>query len=239
MIYVYAIFMFVLTVLISYFSFAWAKARACDDDSKKESIDSKKSIIKKIAEELKPLHKGLTLVQWLSIVGISFLATATIISAYFQNFDDIFIIKILIILLVLSSVTILDYQTRKIPNVLPLVLIVIQIGFLPFEYFFEKDNFAILVISSAIGLIGTFIVLLLLNKLTKDGFGMGDVKIFSSLGFASGIASVIVTMLLSTLLGTVVGLFLILIKNKKKKDTVPFGPFILFGFSISIFLGVF
>ncbi len=237
MIYVHAIFTLVLTALISYFSFAWANIRTCDDDLIKEK--SKIFIIKEIAKEMKSLHNGLTLVQWLSIVAISLVSTLTVISAYYQKFDNIYIIKILIILLVLSSVAVLDFQTRKIPNVLSLVLIVSRIVFLPFEYIFEKENFTMLVISSVIGLLVTFIVLLFLTKLTKNGFGMGDVKIFSSIGFIGGISSVIATMLFSTILGALIGIFLILVKKKSKKDTVPFGPLIFLGFSISIFLSIF
>lgn len=237
MIYVYAIFALVLTALVSYFSFAWSNIRTCGNDLIKEK--SKTLVIKEIAKELKSLHKGLTLVQWLSIVVISSISTSSVIYAYYQEFDDIYILKILIILLVLSSVAVLDFQTRKIPNVLSLVLIISRIVFLPFEYIFEKENFTLLIISSVIGLFATFIVLLLLSKLTKDGFGMGDVKILSSIGFMGGISSIIVTMLFSTILGAVIGIFLILVKKKNKKDTVPFGPLIFLGFSISIFLSIF
>lgn len=236
MIYVYAIFTLVLTALVGYFSFAWANIRTCDDLIKDKS---KSYMVRKIAKEMKTLHKGLTLVQWLSIVAITLVSASTVISAYYQEFDDLYIIKVLIILLVLSSVAVLDFQTRKIPNVLSLVLIVSRLVFLPFEYIFEKDNFLMLVLSSIIGLFATFIVLLLLTKLTKSGFGMGDVKILSSIGFIGGISSVIVTTLFSTVLGALIGMFLIFVKKKNKKDTMPFGPLVFLGFSISVFLSIF
>ena len=106
-----------------------------------------------------------------------------------------------------------------------------MILFIP-EYFVGFNNFNQYIVASIIGLLVPMIVLLILSAITKDGLGMGDIKILSALGFVMGLESVLYTLFY----GMLICAFYIMIFNKKATRTlnIPLGPFIFIGFLCSI-----
>ncbi|GAH93973.1 unnamed protein product [marine sediment metagenome] len=67
---------------------------------------------------------------------------------------------------------------------------------------------------------------------------MGDVKLSLMVG-AFLVNKVIMGLFLGFLIGSIYGLVLILIKKRKFKQTIPFGPFISIGSIIALFYGVY
>jgi len=61
------------------------------------------------------------------------------------------------------------------------------------------------------------------------GMGLGDVKLFALLGWVIGFPNVILAFLLACLLGSVVGGLLILFGVVKRKQPIPFGPWLAVG----------
>lgn len=84
-----------------------------------------------------------------------------------------------------------------------------------------------------------FLLFLLLFLVTKErGIGFGDVKLVFALGLILGYPNVIVCLYLAFLTGAVVSLILIAWGKKKlRKDTIPFGPFLVGAAAISYFWG--
>lgn len=72
---------------------------------------------------------------------------------------------------------------------------------------------------------------------TKGAMGGGDIKLMAALGFLFGVSNTFVLMFFSFIIGGVFSLFLILLKFKKRKDYIPFGPFICLSAFITIFWG--
>lgn len=72
---------------------------------------------------------------------------------------------------------------------------------------------------------------------TDDAMGMGDVKIFAPIGLFLGWRMCISALLISVVLAGVSSLIMIALKLKKRKDTVPFGPYIVAGTFITIMWG--
>lgn len=77
--------------------------------------------------------------------------------------------------------------------------------------------------------------LILLIVVLTNGMGMGDAKMFASLGLWFGFKNGLFTLFLAIVLGAVLSLILIATKVKSKKDRIPFGPFISLSALISIF----
>lgn len=65
------------------------------------------------------------------------------------------------------------------------------------------------------------------------GMGAGDVKLFALLGLVIGFPNVILAFLMACLLGSVVGGLLMLLGIIKRKQPVPFGPWLAIGALIS------
>jgi len=88
--------------------------------------------------------------------------------------------------------------------------------------------------------LGIALFFLLLIAITKGrGMGFGDVKLGFLVGLMAGFQNSLVLLFTSFLLGALMSIVLILVKRKTMKDAVPFGPFIITAFYISIFFGNF
>ncbi len=94
----------------------------------------------------------------------------------------------------------------------------------------------IIYLISALGSFAFFIVLFLITK--GKGMGFGDVKLSFLLGLILGFPKIILALYLAFLTGAFVGIILIIWRKKRSlKDTIPFGPFLITGTLLSLFLG--
>ena len=66
--------------------------------------------------------------------------------------------------------------------------------------------------------------------------GFGDVKLMGALGLYFGLSNIVVITLLSFLIGAILSIVLLATKIKKMDEYIPFGPFIVLGTFISIFI---
>ncbi|CAM3478695.1 A24 family peptidase [Paenibacillus lupini] len=80
-------------------------------------------------------------------------------------------------------------------------------------------------------------VLLLVVILSKGGMGLGDVKLLLLLGWILGLPHLIPAFIIACFLGSVVGGMLMLFKVVKRKQPIPFGPFLLLGALLSFAYG--
>lgn len=72
---------------------------------------------------------------------------------------------------------------------------------------------------------------------TEDAMGMGDVKLFAPIGLFLGWKLCLAALFVSVLLAGTISLTLIIIRKKGRKDTIPFGPFIVSGTYIIMIFG--
>ena len=70
----------------------------------------------------------------------------------------------------------------------------------------------------------------------KEAMGFGDVKLMGALGLYFGLSNIIIITLLSFLIGAILSIVLLATKIKKIDEYIPFGPFIVLGTFISIFI---
>lgn len=85
----------------------------------------------------------------------------------------------------------------------------------------------------------TMLIFLILFLLTKGrGMGFGDVKLSFALGIFLGFPKIIVSTYMAFLTGALISIILIMWGKKRlKKDTIPFGPFLIFSALVSYFFG--
>jgi len=81
-------------------------------------------------------------------------------------------------------------------------------------------------------------LLLLIAVASRGGMGVGDIKFAAALGLWLGWKCLLLALLLSFILGGISGFLLLIFKLKKRKDFIPFGPFIALGSLISMLYGI-
>ncbi len=153
---------------------------------------------------------------------------------FLANLD---LIKYFVLTPMLLSVFVIDYKLQIIPNRLNLTMF--EIGLI-FSFIYGLSNIAIS-IDMLFGMLagaGIFLAITLLGGLAygKEAMGFGDVKLMACLGLYFGFSKIIVIALLSFLIGAILSIILLLTRIKKSDEYIPFGPFIVLGTFITIFI---
>ncbi len=169
-----------------------------------------------------------------SLLYIGILYRCGIQNTILANLD---LIKYLILTPMLISVVMIDYELQIIPNRLNLTMF--EVG-LVFAFLYGISNVAIS-INMFLGMLvggGIFLGITLLGGLVygKEAMGLGDVKLMGALGLCFGLANTIIISLLSFLIGAILSIILLITKIKKTDEYIPFGPFIVIGVFITIFV---
>jgi len=92
-------------------------------------------------------------------------------------------------------------------------------------------------LSSVIGsLVGLFLIGFII-LVSGGGMGAGDMKLFGVIGIVLGTKKILLTFFIACALGTIIGSLLFLFKKIKRKQPIPFGPYIVVATIISYFYG--
>lgn len=70
----------------------------------------------------------------------------------------------------------------------------------------------------------------------KEGMGGGDIKLLAMIGAFLGWKPALLTIMIGSLAGSVIGVSLIALRIMKRDDYIPFGPFLVLGALLSMFL---
>lgn len=135
----------------------------------------------------------------------------------------------------LIVITYIDLEEMIIPDVLVLIILGLSVVQKSLNYFINSVSFNIF--GSLLGLILAGGLFLLIVVLSRGGMGGGDVTLIGVLGFVLGVKNILLTIFLSFILGALISIFLLASKLKTRKDPIPFGPFIILGFFISLLWG--
>lgn len=139
---------------------------------------------------------------------------------------------------VLSCIFVTDMELMMIPNLCSLVLLGGRILTIVAEFIWMKDEAMAWLLNSLIALVISLLLLLIMAKVTRGGLGMGDVKLFSSLGFLCGVRAVCFTLMFAFLLCALASTGLLLSRKKQLKDSLPLGPFIWLGYGVTVLLSI-
>ena len=155
-------------------------------------------------------------------------------STFIANLD---LIKFMILTPMLISAFIIDYRLQIIPNRLNLTMF--EIG-LVIAFLYGLSDVAI-TINMIFGMLaggGIFLAITLIGGAIygKEAMGFGDVKLMGALGLFFGLSNIIIITLVSFLIGAILSILLLVTKIKKMDEYIPFGPFIVLGTFISMFV---
>ena len=134
----------------------------------------------------------------------------------------------------LITITFIDLKEQLIPDSLVIAVLILSILHKTLLHFYEGIPFPFL--DSLLGLLVAGGIFLLILFFSGGGMGGGDVTLIGALGFVVGLRSIFLVIFLSFLLGAIISVFLLATRLKSRKDPIPFGPFIVLGFFIVLFL---
>ncbi|MDI3542706.1 MAG: leader peptidase (prepilin peptidase) / N-methyltransferase [Candidatus Atribacteria bacterium] len=132
------------------------------------------------------------------------------------------------LLIVLFFISWIDLREKRIPNELVFVIVVLGVISL-----LLGQPLSPAILGGAI----YFSLLFLIYILFPGGMGLGDVKLAGALGFLLGWEKTLLAFLLSFLGGALIGVLLIALSFKKRRDPIPFAPFMAGGAIIAFFWG--
>ncbi len=95
-------------------------------------------------------------------------------------------------------------------------------GILSNLIFFPKPS----ILSGIIGGAAGFIFLLIPALINPRGMGFGDVKMAALIGLVTGFPLALVAVFMGVVLGGLLAVILLLFRIKKRKETIPLGPFL-------------
>ena len=150
------------------------------------------------------------------------------LSYYFNGLSLVLLLSVILIsALIIVSFT--DIEHGIIPNVivLPFAVIglIINIILAPLRWW--------IILAFAFG---AFLFMFIISLVYPKGMGMGDVKL-SLMAGSFLVEKIIPGLFIGFLAGSLYGIVMIIIKKKKFKQTIPFGPFISIGCVIALFFG--
>lgn len=133
----------------------------------------------------------------------------------------------------LIVITLIDLRDMIIPDSLVITILILSFLHKASSYMVYKTPINLM--DSVLGLLIAGGVFLAIVILSGGGMGGGDVTLIGALGFVVGLRPILLTMFLSFILGGSISVFLLVTKVKTRKDPIPFGPFIVLSFMISLF----
>jgi len=86
------------------------------------------------------------------------------------------------------------------------------------------------------GAIG-FGIFLLIAIISRGGMGWGDVKLVALIGLATGFPLVFLSIIMGAILGGIVAVAMVIAKKRKRRETIPFGPFLAVAAMITLLWG--
>lgn len=148
----------------------------------------------------------------------------------------------LVAFLVLTAVSIalalIDLDTRRLPNAIVLPSLIAGILLLGAAGAVRGDWNAIA--AASIGGAGLFLFYFLLAVIKPGGMGFGDVKLAAVLGLYLGFlgwGNLLVGAFAAFVFGGLFGIALMLMRRAGRKTAIPFGPWMIVGAWVGIFVG--
>ena len=136
------------------------------------------------------------------------------------------------------ALALIDLDTHRIPNVIVLPAYVVGLLLLGVAAVLSGDYASLLL--AGIGCVAMGLVYLAMAVAYPGGMGFGDVKLAGVLGLFLGWlgwAPLAVGASLAFLLGGIFGVVVMLIRRGGRKTAIPFGPWMLAGAWLGIFVG--
>lgn len=166
-------------------------------------------------------------------------ASLWVLAFHYYQITGLFFLSIVVISL-LIVIAFIDLDKMIIPDSLNLSILIIGVLSIILKKNFSNKILITRIdqlIGLVIGLILLFIVIFIDKIFKKEVMGGGDIKLIGAIGLFLGWQLVLLGIILGSMIGTLIELPQRLVKIKKESEPFPFGPYLVIGFLIAMFVG--
>jgi prepilin signal peptidase PulO-like enzyme (type II secretory pathway) len=132
---------------------------------------------------------------------------------------------------------VIDLEQGLILNkvVYPSMVVALLLALYPWPWL--PESIVMRVAYAALGGAIGFAIFLLIAIVSRGGMGWGDVKLAALIGLATGFPLVFLAIIMGAIIGGIVAVALVIVKKRKFKETLPFGPFLALAAMITLLWG--
>lgn len=157
----------------------------------------------------------------------------SLITVYYAKFVLLKSIYYMLVFATLAIIFSIDYRFELIPDECQVALVLLGVA----KILVRPTT----LINCCIGGLIGFLIFWLLGKIAliiykKEGMGYGDVKLMTGLGLIFGIKNIVTITMIAFVVGAVISLVLMIFAKKGMKSYIPFGPFIVIGAVLIMFI---
>jgi leader peptidase (prepilin peptidase)/N-methyltransferase len=134
-------------------------------------------------------------------------------------------------------ISVIDLEHGLILNkvLYPSMVIALLLSLYPLPWL--PESIGIRVAYAALGGGIGFGILFLIALVSRGGMGWGDVKLAALIGLATGFPLVFLSIIMGAILGGIVAVALVIARKRKRRQTIPFGPFLTLAAKITLLWG--
>lgn len=175
------------------------------------------------------------------ITGTSFL----LISNIKYEISNFFFLDLLILFGIIACLIVIffaDLKYQIIPDSMQVTFFVFALGYKGMGVVGGLNTwlyaYIVILLHSFVAAVVVLAPILFLFLITRGkGMGFGDVKLSFTMGFLLGIPQGLMALYLGFILGAIAGVALIMVKKKKLRSKIAFGPFLVLGTVVMLFWG--
>lgn len=169
------------------------------------------------------------------IVAISYIALLFLFGLTIDTLKYACLIPLLI------SSFIIDYKIQIIPNRTTLTIFELGLIFTILQVILNVNVGISVLIDNLLGMLvggGIFLIITLIGGLIagKEAMGFGDVKLMGAMGLFFGWGRILMIAVMAFLFAAIVSIGILILRRKKMNEYIPFGPFIVVGAIIAIYV---
>lgn len=173
------------------------------------------------------------------VIFVMNIIAGVLLEVFFKDNSVLFIFSRLTVLLIMQVAAYFDLKSYIIPNQIIVFGLAARAVLLFFELIYANEGLLQSVIEQLISAVALTIGGVICSFIMKNGFGMGDVKLFALVGLFFGATGSFTIIFMSLLVSFFFSVFMLVTKRKEKKDVIPFAPCVLLGSWVAIiFFGV-
>jgi len=117
----------------------------------------------------------------------------------------------------------------------PSMVVALLLSLYPWPWL--SDSMVMRVAYAALGGGIGFVIFLLIALVSRGGMGWGDVKLAALIGLATGFPLVFLAVIMGAILGGIVAVALMIAKKRKRREAIPFGPFLALAAMVTLVWG--
>jgi leader peptidase (prepilin peptidase)/N-methyltransferase len=132
---------------------------------------------------------------------------------------------------------VIDLEQGLILNkvVYPGMVVALLLALYPWPWL--NQSMVMRVANAAIGGGIGFAIFLVIAIASRGGMGWGDVKLAALIGLATGFPLVFLAIIMGAILGGIVAVALMITKKRKRREMIPFGPFLALAAMVTLLWG--